>query len=249
MKKNQKKKPTPGKQAIAYSLTRKGMTTWFCLIFFICAWMFVLGVLVGRGTAPVHFDISALQKELADLRKAVIKKDEKRYTIRQTSNSGKPDLDFHETLKKKKDDSENFAGRFAKTDKSPLSEELKSVRAADAPEALPRKAKTSLKSLTFKNKIVNSKAVQPKTVAGRVGKHPVGQFIIQVASIKDSKQADKMTADLKTRGYQAYRVSAGIPGKGTWHRVRVAGFQTRAAGEAGLKRLKKDGFDGFLLKR
>ncbi len=133
MKKNQKKKTTPEKQAIAYSLTRKGMTTWFCLIFFICAWMFVLGVLVGRGTAPVHFDISALQEELADLRRAVIKKDEKRYTIRQASNSGKPDLDFHETLKKKKDGSENFAERFAKADKSPLPEKLKSVRAADEP--------------------------------------------------------------------------------------------------------------------
>ena len=37
--------------------------------------MFVLGVLVGRGTAPVHFDTQALQEELAALRDAMMKKE------------------------------------------------------------------------------------------------------------------------------------------------------------------------------
>jgi len=36
--------------------------------------MFILGVLVGRGTAPVQFDTQALQKELATLRDAMMKK-------------------------------------------------------------------------------------------------------------------------------------------------------------------------------
>jgi hypothetical protein len=37
--------------------------------------MFVLGVMVGRGTAPVHFDTQALQEELAALRDAMMKKE------------------------------------------------------------------------------------------------------------------------------------------------------------------------------
>lgn len=244
MKKNQKKKPAPEKQAVVYSLTRRGMVTWFCLIFFICAWMFVLGILVGRGTAPVHFDISALQEELADLRRAVIKKEEQRYKIRRASDSGKPDLDFYETLKKKRDVSENFAERSAESGRSPMPEKLKPVRTATLHETVPHKTKTSLKSLTFR-----SKTPQPEAVAKVGEKSAAGKFVIQVAATKDSKEADRMVKALKTRGYAAYRVSAGIPGKGTWHRVRVAGFQTRAAGEAGLKRLKKDGFNGLLLKR
>jgi hypothetical protein len=40
------------------------------LVLFVAAWMFVLGVLVGRGSAPVHFDIMELQKELETLRRA-----------------------------------------------------------------------------------------------------------------------------------------------------------------------------------
>ncbi len=45
-------------------LTGKGFFLGLCLLFLISGWMFVLGVLVGRGTAPVNFDIQALQKEL-----------------------------------------------------------------------------------------------------------------------------------------------------------------------------------------
>ncbi|WP_054700325.1 hypothetical protein [Desulfosarcina cetonica] len=44
----------------------------YLLVFFLAAWMFVLGVLVGRGTAPVTFDIRALEKELLLLRKAAM---------------------------------------------------------------------------------------------------------------------------------------------------------------------------------
>ncbi len=249
MKKNQKKKPAPGKQAIAYSLTRKGMATWFCLIFFICAWMFVLGVLVGRGTAPVRFDISALQDELADLRRAVIKKEEKRYKIEKKSDSVKPDLGFYEILKKKKDDSEYFTKGLAEFGAAPIPKKLKPVKAPVLPEAVSNKSKTSLKNQTFQNKTAKRNTLQPDAVAKVVKKQPVGNFIIQVAATRDPKQADKMAAKLKASGYQAYRVSAGIPGKGTWHRVRVGGFQTRAAGEIVLKQLKKIGFDGLLLRR
>lgn len=248
MKKNQKK-TKPEKQAAIYSLTRKGIATWFCLIFLICAWMFLLGVLVGRGTAPVRFDISALQKELADLRQAVIKKAEKQYTGRQTSNPDKLDFDFYEILKKKKDDSENFAERFAKSGKPAIPEKIKPVETKASPETAPYKTKTSLKGRTFKNTTVKKKTVKPKTVANAEKKHSAGRLIIQVASTKDSKAADRMVRALKASGYVAYRASAGIPGKGTWHRVRVGGFKTRAAGEAVLQRLKKDGLNGLLLKR
>ena len=36
----------------------------YLTIVFISAWMFILGVFVGRGTAPVKFDIKKLSREL-----------------------------------------------------------------------------------------------------------------------------------------------------------------------------------------
>ena len=62
MKKN-KKIPLPKKPALV--LSRRATTGWACFIFLVCAWMFVIGVLVGRGTAPIKFDIAGIQKMLA----------------------------------------------------------------------------------------------------------------------------------------------------------------------------------------
>ena len=58
-KKNKRKDPEFKKPFIV--LSRRKIAGWLSLIFFLCAWMFVLGVLVGRGTAPVKFDIAALE--------------------------------------------------------------------------------------------------------------------------------------------------------------------------------------------
>ena len=62
-------------------MTNKGRTLWISLFIFGCGWMFVLGILIGRGIAPVQFDIEKLQKELASLKEAVIKKEELRFKM------------------------------------------------------------------------------------------------------------------------------------------------------------------------
>ena len=58
MKKN-KRKPREFKKPFIV-LNRRKLTGWIIAILFLCAWMFVLGVLVGRDTAPVKFDIQQL---------------------------------------------------------------------------------------------------------------------------------------------------------------------------------------------
>ena len=58
-------------------LTIKGFFLGLCLLFLISGWMFVLGVLVGRGTAPINFDIQALQKELLELKESMVKQEKR----------------------------------------------------------------------------------------------------------------------------------------------------------------------------
>ncbi len=79
-------------------LTIKGILGWVGLFFFVSAWMFVLGVFVGRGTAPVSFDINSLQEELAALKEAVLKKDQA-WDRRVSSLDKGAELGFHEDLK------------------------------------------------------------------------------------------------------------------------------------------------------
>ena len=45
-------------------LSRKSIAGWLGVIFILCAWMFVVGLLVGRGTAPVQFKVDGLQTKL-----------------------------------------------------------------------------------------------------------------------------------------------------------------------------------------
>ena len=85
-------------------MTRRGAFLGICLIFFISAWMFVLGVLVGRGTAPVHFDIEALQKELIALKESILKQEEEKMKADAALAEKKRELDFYEALKGSKQD-------------------------------------------------------------------------------------------------------------------------------------------------
>ena len=97
-----KEKSLPKKKKPSSKPSRKGFTFWFFLLFFTSGWMFFLGVLVGRGTAPVHFDIEKLQKELAGLKQAAIEKEERRYKISPKATSDANIFGFYETLKEKK---------------------------------------------------------------------------------------------------------------------------------------------------
>jgi hypothetical protein len=82
----------------------KAYLIWFSVIFFVAAWMFFLGILVGRGTAPVKFDIGKLQKKLAALKAADINKKLTRFKIDSNFDKHKADLDFYEALQKGRDD-------------------------------------------------------------------------------------------------------------------------------------------------
>ncbi len=106
MKKNEKKTPKKDKPSI--QLKRRQFAGWLSVFFFVAAGMFVLGVLVGRGTSPVQFDIEKLAKELAALKEAVIKKELTRFKIDLKAANDKTDLGFYEALKetKKRDNDE-----------------------------------------------------------------------------------------------------------------------------------------------
>ena len=64
MKKNKRKQQEFKKPFLV--LSRRKLFGWGVGIFFLCAWMFVLGVLVGRDTAPVKFDIKKLLARNSD---------------------------------------------------------------------------------------------------------------------------------------------------------------------------------------
>jgi len=204
-----KEKSLPKKKKPSSKPSRKGFTFWFFLLFFTSAWMFFLGVLVGRGTAPVHFDIEKLQKELAGLKQAAIEKEERRYKISPKGTSDANTFGFYERLKGKKSNVKLYPNKSKKRE-------------------TPDKKKAA-KTLQDSRTSASSK----KTDTGRI-------LTIQVASLKDPKAADKLVTKLKKKGYAAYKTTADISGKGTWHRVRIGYFKNRADAKKILNKLRKE---------
>ena len=75
---------------------------WFISVFIISVWMFIMGVLVGRGTAPVKFDIKTIQSKLAAFKKTSIANKNQNKTDNQYGTiKNKTDFDFPERLKEK----------------------------------------------------------------------------------------------------------------------------------------------------
>ncbi len=85
-------------------LSRKAIAGWLAVFFFVCAWMFAVGVLVGRGTAPIKFDISELRRKLEIAREYIKEKEQGRPLEEPESIKDKTDLDFYEALRDGRDD-------------------------------------------------------------------------------------------------------------------------------------------------
>ncbi|MDF1592847.1 MAG: SPOR domain-containing protein [Desulfobacterales bacterium] len=211
---------------------RKSTTLWLCIIFFVSAWMFVLGVLVGRGTAPVHFNIESLQKELASLKEAVQMKEQLWYKNRSEAVPDKPDLEFHEALKKNQVEPRLSleANRPEKPD-----ENIKKIPAAGnkkLSESTPKPAES-----------VDGPKLRPDN------DNMPGNLTIQVAALKEAKFADIKVAELRRKGYPAYRTTGTVPGQGTWYRVRIGSFKDRTAATRMLERLKKENIKGIIVQK
>lgn len=60
-------------------------------------------------------------------------------------------------------------------------------------------------------------------------KGPSGAFSVQVAASQNRADAEAKVGRLKAKGYSPYIVTAEVPGRGTWFRVRLGSFPTREA--------------------
>jgi cell division septation protein DedD len=211
---------------------RKSTTLWLCVIFFVSAWMFVLGVLVGRGTAPVHFDIEALQKELASLKESVQKKEQQWYQDRSDTAPDKPDLEFHEALKNNRMGPQ--PGLDASRSDTPA-ENIKKIpvpKYKKPPQSKPKPAESG-----------ESRRIVPGS------DNMAGNFTIQVAAVREANFADAKVAELGRKGYPAYRTTGTVSGQGTWYRVRIGSFTDRTEASRMLNRLKGENIKGIIVQK
>lgn len=237
-KKNKRKAPEFKKPFIV--LTRKKIAGWLLLIFFLCAWMFVLGVLVGRGTAPLKFNLAAIQEKMANSQKSPPLKQKKASPQeRAEAVKDKTKLEFYEALKEDKEDTK------VSIRPKPKVAEPRDEKPAEKPAALEKKA-------TQSKPAERSQAKAPGTQKGAaVAKtNTTGPtYTIQAAALRNAQDADRMIAKLKKKGYPAYRSIGKVQGKGIWFRVRIGSYKSKSEARRTLDKLKKDGHKPILVLR
>jgi cell division protein FtsN len=65
------------------------------------------------------------------------------------------------------------------------------------------------------------------------------KFIIQAASLKDKAKAYQLNKKIAALGFEALIVPAEIKGKGTWYRIIISGFESKAQAQAAAAKISK----------
>jgi cell division septation protein DedD len=198
----------------------------FCALFFM-AWIFVLGVFVGRGFLP------GADSTLVDLKSQVTKlqdmmaRNKRAEPEQQKKESIDEKLAFYEKLESKKDE-------------------------AKRKEHGTSTAKNGTKNAPLPLKKENDgRSGPPKPVLEQIRTAPPagkGGYTLQLASLEEKTKAETMVKDLASRGYDAYFYEVSLKGR-IYYRVRCGRFMTKEeAGVYASKLLKEAKIRGFVSK-
>lgn len=220
-------------------LTRKGLCVWGGLVFFVMGWMFILGILVGRGTAPIPLNTHELEKELKELKAAVLQKQQTEIEakVKQGGDAPAKELGFYEALKKPPAEIER---RIAPPPKPKQKQVAGVAKPKPSKPVAPKPASPPPQTAAVKPAPTPKPAAASKPAAK-------GRFAIQVGAFKDAGSAEVLVKRLRGKGHAAYHLRTKVPGKGVWYRVRVGAYDSRSDAEASLARLNGKQIKGMVV--
>jgi len=157
----------------------------------------------------------------------------------------KEEFTFYKTLTDKNDrtvsidlkakSSDNDSSHEVKPDLKPGNKtEKKSTSAsvAKGSDAPPKaREKRQEPAVPKQSQVQTAKATPAAPVTAKV------RYTLQLASYQDKSMAENDVKKMKQQGFAAFVVSADVPGKGLWHRVRLGSFISKADAEKLQKEL------------
>ncbi len=206
-----------------------------------CSASFTFGLLIGRQSAPVPFDIHQLEKHLLSLKGDVVREKEKSLDRYFNETSDRTHLGFHDSLKNKEPDEPVV-----------MEDLVPPAPQRDAPSDGIRviRRSPSLKAKTGKranDPRPSSTTAKPSAAPGP-RKSP-GGVTIQVAALSSAEDADRMVAALKSQGFKAYQTLTRSQGKGIRIRIRIGAFTDRKEAAGPIQALREKGYQPILVPR
>jgi septal ring-binding cell division protein DamX len=216
------------------------MLVWGICIFFFLAWIFVLGIFVGRGFLPESIsNFSELKSEINKFQTTVETKGTKKEGSIDSSDpiEKEPELAFYDNLTTKKD----YARSNIQND---------TVLETLVPDPSPPRETVAVQPPASDKKVMVQKPANDKTIAPSPAvsatKIGSGKYTIQVASIAGLSAAQKTVKQLVDKGFDAYYYETTVKNK-TYYRIRCGNFSDRAeAVKTALKLQQKTGFKGYV---
>jgi len=230
----------------------------YIVYLFIGGWLFLLGVMAGRGTAPVTFETRNFQERLKTIVDAYVNPeappdpDEKmalRYYDALSEEQGIEGM----VIPVPKEDPEEAPGLFGETETAVSSTPSGEAENAHVTGEIP--VKTGKKAATF-NRTVAAKPTDtfqpekdPETSDEKSdATGSPGRYTIQVAAFKSFRDAVTQMAELEKKGFTADRTTKELDGI-TWYRVRVGEFTSRDMAARFLDKLNQAGINGMIITR
>jgi len=109
-----------------------------------------------------------------------------------------------------------------------------------ATRTAPAEARDPARAKTVKLAVPPPRAPMPAAA-------PQSGWTLQLHASQDKADADRFAATMREKGYAPYLVDADVPGRGTWHRVRLGSFPNKDAASKYLADFKREtGVDAFV---
>jgi DedD protein len=201
---------------------------------------FAMGVVVGRAAKPEN---SEVKDPLAHLDNAIALKAREEDKKKTPPKVNREELTFPITLTDQEDRPEVEAALAAAAAEEAQLSKLDG-RTTNQSEPSKREVKTQLPASVVvgssNDRIKKTAKLDPLVKAAMrepAGETPApagqdGEFTLQVISFDTPEPARAFAEGLRARGHQAYIISADVPGRGRYYRVRIGPFASKAKAES-----------------
>jgi len=213
------------KKGFRLELSKMAVVGWGVGLLVALFWMFLLGLLVGKGLTPANIN-------LAEIKRRMVAEGLWPGSGKPASEPEKPaapaaaedkipikDLEFYEALAKKKQ------GRLT----TPPPEKVHEQKTVTTPQAPVSTVPAP-----------PAPPPQPEKVSAGPEISASARYTVQVASFTEEASAQKFAASLKNVRWPVTVHAVDLPGKGRWYRVQAGGPLGRQGADALAARLLKE---------
>ena len=235
MARKKKYKKKKGHKIYQIEFTRLSLIFWGGGFLFGLFWIFIFGILVGRGFLPEMLtDVSDIRSQLSAIQDMMSREKSDEMGL---SDESEIDLEmgFYKNLSgKKEDEIEEWAPK-----------KRVAIPKREAPETRTQPQAASPEKNTAQTRVTVLPRATPDSKLPKIAE---AQYTVQLASLGEEGKAHEMVEDLEKSGFSAYIHEREVKGR-TYYRVNCGIFTRKGAAEDYAEELfKKKGISGLVMR-